>query len=111
MESNVIAQATELSAALRDMPDGDNFSDAVKRFVQLLVTIPDYPAGAFSEAEISTLGRLSEDVIARIEGRVVSGADATADQQRLVGAEYQIRLALEEIDHWCRHFRPDNKAP
>jgi hypothetical protein len=110
MGSNVIAQATAVAAVLRDTADGDDFADAVKRFLQLLVTVPDHPAGSFSTAEIATLASLAEDVILRIERRVVDGTDATADQQWLVGAEYQIRLALEEIDHWQRHFLRQ-KAP
>ena len=110
MEPNLIAEATEISAALGDSPDGPSLVAAAQRLNRLLASVPDFPAGTFSEAEVARLASLSDDVIERIETRVASEGDSAADQQRLVEAVYVIRRALEEIDHWRRHYLPNHEG-
>ena len=104
MESDVLAAAAGLTAAIRDTHRRYPFETAVRDFVKLLATVPDYPATDFSAETISTLKTLAEDVITHIEARLSIGDDPSADQQQLASAVYEIRRLLEEIDHWRQHY-------
>ena len=104
MESDVLATAANLTETIRNAHRRHHFETAVRDFVRLLATVPDYPAKDFSVDTVGSLKTLSEDVITNIETRISANADPGADQQQLASGVYEIRRLLEEIQHWRRHY-------
>lgn len=104
MKSDIIAKADELSETIGKTDHGHALRHAVRDFVDLLTVVPDYPATEFSTDEIGALRARAEEVIARIEQRVSTTDDSATAQLELVGAVYEIRKRLEQIDQWRRHF-------
>jgi hypothetical protein len=100
----IVTRAMAVSDTIQGASRSYALETAVSRFRRLLSTVPDYAPQELSAHTIDTLGRLAEDVIARIEQRVSSGTDSGAVQLDLVEAVYQIRRALEDIDRWRRHY-------
>ena len=104
MKSDNVAKARELAETIGEATHRHALRHAVRNFVGLLAVVPDYPAREFSSAEIGALTTSAEAVIARIEQRVSTDDDSTTVQLELVGAVYEIRRRLEQIDQWRRHF-------
>ena len=104
MKADIIAKAVELSETIGEANHRHALQHAVRDFMDLLTVVPDYPATEFSSDEIGTLRTLAEGVIARIEQRVSTHDDSATAQLELVGAVYEIRKRLEQIDQWRRHF-------
>ena len=105
MEPELVAKAAELADIILATGPSHAFTKAVGRFVQVLATVPDYPPETFSDDAVSRLLSLSEQVIEQIEQRINTGKDGAAVQQDIVGAVYEIRRVLENIDRWRRHYR------
>ena len=104
METDVIASAVELSEAIRGAGRQHSFDKTVAGFVQLLATVPDYPATEFSQDGIGTLKATAEAVIISIEARIEKGEGSATDERHMAEGVYEIRRLLEEIDRWRRHY-------
>jgi hypothetical protein len=105
MEPELVAKVAELADTILTTKASHAFAKAVGTFVQALATVPDYPAATFSDDAVSRLLSLSEQVIEQIEQRLNTEQDRAAVQQDIVGAVYEIRRVLENIDRWRRHYR------
>jgi hypothetical protein len=81
---------------------GRQFHRAVRDFVHVLRTVPDYAPDEATDAAIQVLRQIAERLIEKIEDRLASGEDRPPLQQDLAPAVHDIRSALEEIDHWQR---------
>src|SRR4051812_38360763 len=104
MPEHVIDRIATLSGNIQEAQRTGRLQDLVGEFTQVLECVPDYPAHAFSAASLGRVNAQSEAVIARIERWIDSGVGDRDDQQRLAGAVYEMRRALEEIDRWQKHY-------
>jgi len=107
MEPELVAKAAEIADIILTTEPSHAFAKAVGRFVQVLATVPDHPPETVSDDTVSRLLSLSEQVIEQIEQRINTEKDGAAVQQDIVGAVYEIRRVLENIDRWRRHYRGD----
>ena len=105
MEPELVAKAAELADIVLATEPSHAFAKAVGNFVQALATVPDYPSATFSDDAVARLLSLSEQVIEQIEQRINTEKDGAPVQQDIVGAVYEIRRVLENIDRWRRHYR------
>ena len=105
MEPETVAKAAELAETILTAKHTHAFAKAVEKFVKLLATVPDCPPATFSDDAVGTLLGLSEQVIEQIELRINTQQDGASVQQDIVGAVYDIRRVLEDIDRWRRHYR------
>ena len=103
MNPDVVAGAIDAAARVRDAGHLRAFKHAVNDFVGLLATVPDESAGSATTGGVRALQSLAEDVIDRIEERVVDIPHAS-DAQELVSSVYEIRRLLEEVSRWQQHY-------
>ncbi len=99
-----ILSAVEAAENVRDANRLHALTRAVGQFVDLLATLPDYPAADFVEADIGRISTAADAVIARIEEKAGEEAGSPKAALELVSAVYAIRSRLEQIDTWWRHY-------
>jgi hypothetical protein len=104
MTTHPATVAMNVAQTVFEAKRGRQFSRSVREFVDVLRTVPDFPAAAISAGSIQVLQYLGERVIEQIEQRLAEGADREGLQQELAAAVYDIRSALEEVDRWHRRF-------
>ena len=100
-----IARVDEAAHVVRGAHRPHAFARAVWSFVELLATVPDFPATDFGDEDIARIRMVAEEVIEQIEERANDDAGSPKAAQDLVSAVYAIRSRLEQIDIWRRHFR------
>jgi hypothetical protein len=101
---NSLARVTELAKAVAAAPHERALAKAVRPFVAFLQTIPDSAAAEWSHDSLAAVRNASEDVVEAIEQLLERTEAAGASERRLAEQIYAIRRALENIDHWERHF-------
>ena len=79
----------------------------VRTFIDLISTVPDHVPGEVSSESLNALRALAEDVIDFIEEHLAEIGGRPRQAQELASSIYQIRKALERIDYWERHYRPN----
>ena len=94
----------DIAQTVFDAKLGRQFQRAVREFVHVLRTVAGYGPAEISGGAIQVLRHLAERVIEQIERRLESSEDRPSLQQELATAVYDIRSALEEIDHWQRQW-------
>jgi hypothetical protein len=99
-----ILSAVEAAENVRDANRLHALTRAVGQFVDLLATLPDYPAADFAEADIARISTVADAVIARIEERAGEEAASPKAALELVSSVYAIRSRLEQIDIWRQHY-------
>ncbi len=99
-----VAAAHKLVEAIAAAKDGRSFDQAVVAFRRLLATVPDHGPSVITGPDIDRLGELAEQVIDRIENRLEEHDDRKSIQSDLAKSIYKIRLHLETLDEWRRHF-------
>jgi hypothetical protein len=99
-----VAAAHKLAEEIAAPQSGRSFDHGVIEFRRLLATVPDANPSDMTAADIDTLGELAEVVIQEIESRLEEHNDRKAIQSDLAKAVYEIRLSLEAMDRWRRHF-------
>ena len=102
MTSPAPATAMDIAQTVFDTKLGRQFHRAVREFVHVLRTVPEYGSAELSRGSIQVLQHLAERVVEQIERRLESSEDRSSLQQELATAVHDIRSALEEIDHWQR---------
>lgn len=100
----LIADAVEALRRVEDASNGHALDTAVREFVGVVRTVPDYGASDLPAEAIPALSKLAEQVIEHIEKQIDKGSDRPAIQRDLAAAIYEIRAALEEADRWSRHY-------
>ena len=104
MTPHTSATAMDIAQTVFEQKRGRQFNRAVREFVRVLHTVPDCARDELSGGAIQVLRHLAERVIEQIEHRLASNEDRPSLQQELAAAVHDIRGALEEIDHWQRHY-------
>src|SRR3954463_5786859 len=103
MHSYIVTRTTSLSEQIQQAAGGAALDEHVSAFVEVLDCFPDYPATTFSPASLERVGHQAEAGIATLARRVQANPDDRRNQ-RLVSHIYAIRRAVEEIDHWQKHY-------
>ena len=98
--ARVTALAETVAAATHDRP----LVKAVRHFVEFLHTVPDSTAAEWSHESLALVRKTSEDVVDTIERQLERTGAIGASERKLAEEVYAIRRALENIDHWERHF-------
>jgi hypothetical protein len=104
MTPHTSATAMDIAQTVFEQKRGRQFNRAVREFVRVLRTVPDCAPDEISGGAIQVLRHLAERVIEQIERSLASGEDRPPLQQDLATAAHDIRSALDEIDHWQRHY-------
>ena len=92
---------------LRAEGNRSTFTDKLGHIVGVLGTIPDWPSGRLTPAEMERLRTLADDVVDTIERRIDSAQDSEDVQQRLAGTVYEVRKRMEAAEIWFRHHTSD----
>jgi len=103
MHSYIVTRTTWLAEQIQQAHGAAELDEDVSAFVEVLECFPDYPATTFSPASLQRVRNQAEGVIDAVERRVQTDPDNRRNQ-RLVAHIYGIRRAVEEIDHWQKHY-------
>jgi len=103
MHSYIVTRTTWLSEQIHQADGDASLDEDVSAFVEVLECFPDYPATTFSPASLERVRDQAEGVIETVE-RTVQRTPDDRRNQRLVAHIYAIRRAVEEIDHWQKHY-------
>jgi len=87
------------------------FTHKLAHVVSAIGAIPDSPPEGFTSDAMVRLRELAEETVETIERRLESGGDAEKVQQRLAGTVYEVRLRMEAVETWFRHFASKNLNP
>ena len=104
MHRDVIERTADLADRIQEAHRTGPLERLADEFAEVLQTFPDYPAMAFPSGFMDVVNAEAERVIGKIESWINKELADGEDAQRLAEAVYRIRRALEEIDHWRRHY-------
>ncbi len=93
---------------LRAEGDRSAFTHKLGHIVGVLGTIPDWPEGHLTPAQMERLRALADEAVDAIERRIDSAKDGEDVQQRLAGTVYEVRKRMEAVEIWFRHRRCDS---
>lgn len=102
--SEIVTVASETVQALSHAVSGRTFVKSIKKLVDALARVPDYSSAAFSSQEIAQLQLAAEQTIAAVELRIETGDDNGTVQLELARSVYELRLKVEDINRWRRHY-------
>jgi hypothetical protein len=88
---------------LRAEEDRSAFTHKLGHIVGVLGTIPDWPKGQLTPAQMERLRALADETVDAIERRIDSADDDDEVQQRLAGTVYEVRKRMEAVEIWFRH--------
>jgi hypothetical protein len=103
MTARLVADAVVAAGRARDAGHLRAFKHAVNDFIGILSRVPDEPARGVSSVDASILQSCGDEIIGSIEEHVAD-MHSTSDAQVLVGAVYEIRRLLEEVNHFRQHY-------
>jgi hypothetical protein len=106
MSAAVVTRAVALSITIHETTHRRTLEGAVKEFVEVLASVPDYRPPELSVDGADVLKTLGEEVIARIELQLSAKDEPESGQRLLAEAVYDIRRELEELGRWRQHFFP-----
>ena len=101
----------DLDTAVQELcAEGDRsaFTHKLGHIVGVLGTIPDWPPGHLTAADMERLRTLADEAVDAIERRIDSAEDSGDVQQRLAGTVYEIRKRMEAVEIWFRHHTADS---
>jgi hypothetical protein len=105
MPESIVDRAEALARNIRAARRTGPLKATVADFIELLEAVPDGEVGQVAAASLGQLTVEADHVIDKIEEWINGGRAEGRDEQRLALAVYQIRAAIEEIDHWRRHYQ------
>lgn len=103
MISPVLQRLTDDAVTAVTASRAKTFDAAVRRFTDILQTVPDCPPGEMSDEGFARMNGLAEQVILEIE-RHLDEDDADPERRELLAESVdEIRRGLEEAFRWRRH--------
>jgi hypothetical protein len=103
VHSYILTRTTWLFDQIQQTRCSSALVEETKAFSEVLECFPDYPLTAFSSASMQRVQAQADGVIDLVE-RCVAASPDDRRNQRLVTCIYNIRRAVEEIDHWQKHY-------
>ena len=103
MSAHQILDAVEAASRVRYAHTQRELTHAVSDFIRFIGEVPDESGPRLAADDARLIQSLGDDVINRIE-KQVGETVAPAQAQSLVGAVYEIRRLLEEVNYAREHY-------